>query len=287
LEVIYVNNNNRESYLSKNEPCVIALGFFDGVHLGHQQVIKTAKRVADENQLMLACMTFFPHPKEVLKKEKKAVQYLMPIAEKQRILRELGIKKFYIVQFDPEFASLTPKQFVKKYLIDFGVKYVVAGFDFTYGSYGEGHMDRMKDDSNDMLGVIKVEKVEFDGEKISSTLIRKLICSGKMELIPRYLGKDYQIEGKVSLKEEKVEVIVEAYYLLPPPGVYIVTVSNGKEAWKQEALVAHEANKLILSSNHRSLADTQYVYVGWVKRLPPAMFTPLEQLYFISEGIKS
>src|SRR5690606_14278257 len=106
-----------------------------------------AKQIANEKKLTLACMSFFPHPKEVLKKGKEPVQYLMPMAQKQRVLKEMGVEKFYIIQFDPEFASLTPKQFVKKYLLDYGVKYVVAGFDYTYGCFGEGHMDRMREDS--------------------------------------------------------------------------------------------------------------------------------------------
>lgn len=76
--------SNRETYLNQAKPCVMALGFFDGVHIGHQEVIKTAKRAADKKDLPLVVMSFFPHPKEVLSREKKIFPYLMPLDEKQK-----------------------------------------------------------------------------------------------------------------------------------------------------------------------------------------------------------
>lgn len=113
LEVIYLNNNNRDTYKTEAESYVITMGFFDGMHIGHQKVLNEAKKIAEEKQLPLACMSFFPHPKEVITNGKKKVQYLMPMADKQNILKKIGVEKFYIVQFDPTFASLSPKQFVQ------------------------------------------------------------------------------------------------------------------------------------------------------------------------------
>ena len=141
MKVVHVTNSNRDAFLSEVEPCVIALGFFDGVHLGHQAVIKAAKRAADEKKLPLVIMSFFPHPKEVLSNGKKIVSYLMPLADKQKKFKQLGVQTFCMVQFDSEFAALTPKQFVQNYLFDFGAQQIVAGFDFTYGCRGEGNMD--------------------------------------------------------------------------------------------------------------------------------------------------
>ncbi|MGG3451677.1 FAD synthetase family protein [Domibacillus aminovorans] len=284
MEVIYVNKSNRHTFLAENEPSVIALGFFDGVHLGHQQVIKEAKKIADEKQLQLACMSFFPHPKEVLKRDKKKMQYLMPMIVKQRILKKLGVKKFYIVQFDQDFASLTPEQFVRKYLIDFGVKYAVAGFDFNYGQFGKGNMDRIKEDSKGLIEGIKVEKVEFGGEKISSTLIRKLISSGKMDIVHRYLGEHYHIQGKIFSTKNSVEVVASPYYLLPPPGVYEVSITNGDEIDNQVVLVTQETPKIIFSAhNNRLLVDQEDIHIGWIKRLSPGMFTILEEQPSLSQ----
>lgn len=279
MEVIYVNKDNRLEYLGDNKPSVMAIGFFDGVHLGHQQVIKEARKVAREKELELACMSFFPHPKEVLKREEnKKVQYLMPMAAKQRILKKLGVKKFYIIQFNPEFASLTPKEFVKNYLVDFGVRYAVAGFDFTYGQFGKGNMDRIKEDSNDLLEGIKVEKVEFDGEKVSSTLIRKLISTGKVEKVHRYLGEHYQIKGRVLINKNGIEVAANPYFLLPPPGVYEVNILKGQKPRKQVVLVTQDSSKVILSNRYPSLLmDQQEISIEWIKRYATESFLNLEK----------
>lgn len=278
LEIIYVNKSNRHMFLNENEPTAIALGFFDGVHLGHQQVIKRAKKIADEKQMQLACMSFFPHPKEVLKRDNKKIQYLMPMKAKWRVLEKLGVKKFYIIQFTEEFASLTPKQFVQNYLIDFGVKYAVAGFDFTYGQLGKGNMDRIEEDSNQLVKGIKVEKVEHDGEKISSTLIRKLISSGKMDIIHRYLGQHYQIQGKIHSNKSSIEALAAPFYLLPPPGVYEVSVSNGQTKANRIVLVTQESPRIIFSNQKNSfLMEQQDIYIEWIKRLTAEKFPIVEE----------
>jgi riboflavin kinase/FMN adenylyltransferase len=269
LEIIHVTNTNRQRTLLKAKPCVMALGFFDGVHLGHQQVIKEAKRQADEKKLPLVIMSFFPHPKEVLSNGKKVVPYLMPLTDKQKIFEKLGADTFYLVQFNAEFASLSPKQFVQSYLLDFGAKQVVAGFDFTYGYRGEGNMDRIKSDSDGRIDGIKVKKQEFEGEKISSTLIRKLIFSGEMEKIPRYLGDYYQINGRVRLNKQNADILVNPYYLLPASGIYEVTVINKQVTVKQTVLVNNGIIKLILPHGQRfPFIDSETVRLYWHKRLP-------------------
>ena len=268
MEVIYVNNRNREAQLVKANPCVMALGFFDGMHVGHREVINRAKQVADKEQLPLVCMSFFPHPKEVLTNGRQKVNYLMPMVDKQKILQQLGVEKFYIIQFDSDFAVLSPKQFVQKYLIDYQVQHVVAGFDFTYGYRGEGNMDRVKEDANQKLDAVKVGKVEFEGDKISSTLIREKICTGRMELIHHYLGKHYQIEGDVCLSEKNAQVIVNPYYLIPCTGLYEVIISNGMETWKQTVVVEKDAIKMVIPHTIRSTnRGTQSVRIMWLKRL--------------------
>lgn len=267
MEVIHVSNNNRKLTLSKAKPCVMALGFFDGVHLGHQHVIKEAKRKADEKKLPLMIMSFFPHPKEILSNGKKIVPYLMPLTEKQKIFKQFGAEVFYLVQFNSEFASLSPKQFVRNYLLDFEAKQVVAGFDFTYGNRGEGNMDRMKADSNGKIDAIKVKKIEFNGEKISSTLIRHYILSGEVEKIPHYLGDSYQIEGR--LLNNSGDILVKPYYLLPESGTYEVIVSNNQRSLNHPALVMNGDLKLDLSQEPRiPFIENETIRISWIKRLP-------------------
>jgi riboflavin kinase/FMN adenylyltransferase len=265
----------------------MALGFFDGVHLGHQEVIKTAKAAADKRNLPLAAMSFFPHPKEVLSKGKKEFSYLMPLDEKQKKLEQLGVEIFYLVHFDKEFAALSPNQFVKNYLLDFEAKLVVAGFDFTYGRNGEGHMDRMVGDSNGILNVIKVGKIDFKGEKISSTMIRNLVCSGKVDEIPNFLGEVYQIEGTLAYKQKHVHIKASPYYLLPSSGIYEVGLVNGSEYWKQEVIVRNDQITFMLPE--RGLVPfihSETIRIHWLTRLPSQSQQPfnpskyLENLVF-------
>ncbi|WP_203362869.1 FAD synthetase family protein [Bacillus sp. REN10] len=226
----------------QRKPCVVALGFFDGVHLGHRQVIHEAKSMARERSVPLAVMTFFPHPKTVLSNGKQRVDYLMPVTEKQRIFKELGVEICYIVPFDPAFASLTPESFVQTYLFELGVCHAVAGFDFTYGCRGEGHMDRMKMDSGGLLDVTKVEKVACHGEKISSTLIREKIRTGAVEEIPACLGEAYRVEGRI----EGSMICMKPYYMLPSPGRYAVMIHSQKRPLLAEAVVTDEPGSIFL-----------------------------------------
>lgn len=272
METIYLNHSTHKIESTNAIPSVIALGFFDGMHLGHQEVIETAKLIADANQLTLACMSFFPHPKEVLMSGQEKVQYLMPMAEKQRMLREKGVEKFYVVEFDHDFASLTPKQFVHKYLLPHGVKQVVAGFDFTYGYRGEGHMDRLAEDADGKLNVVKVEEVGCKGQKISSTLIRKLISSGSVEQIEDYLGKPYELAGEIQVNNGLPEAIVEPFYLLPASGEYEVVVKTRRAEWTQTAIV-HNGNMILQKNDGQRdlLIDGVNVKIEWKKSLVPVL----------------
>src|SRR5699024_3324322 len=136
------------------------LGFFDGIHKGHQKVINIAKQEADTKNIDLAVMSFFPHPKVVLSEGKNKVNYLMSLQEKAKQLEKMGIDYFYVVEFDKHFAGLTPEQFVYKYLIKFKTSHVVAGYDFTYGKMGSGNIDRLQEDSNNLISTTKVNKIE-------------------------------------------------------------------------------------------------------------------------------
>ena len=112
----------------------------------------------------------------------------MPLSEKEERLESLGVDTFYIVEFDKEFAALPPEEFAAKYLVELGVVHAVAGFDFCYGYKGAGNMDRLSNDSGKLIDVTKVEKVGFQGEKISSTRIRERLLTGNVEELPHLLG---------------------------------------------------------------------------------------------------
>ncbi|MCM3690795.1 FAD synthetase family protein [Neobacillus niacini] len=286
MEFIHVTSNNREQTLLRTKPCVMALGFFDGVHLGHQKVIKEAKRVSEEQELPLVIMSFFPHPKEVLSNGKKIIPYLMPMKDKRRIFEELGVDSFYLIQFTKKFARLSPREFVHTYLLDFGAKQVVAGFDFTYGHRGEGNMDTMKRDSDGKIEGVKVDRIEWEGEKISSTLIRQLVFAGELERIPSYLGNEYQSEGRIIFRKKHVEVVLHPYYLMPASGWYEVTVNLHQEATTQIAVV-HEGRLTLLSPQGGVFPfyEWESVRLSWKKVLPKGFVQQVNSKQVLSSSI--
>lgn len=233
METIYINTDNLADWQEKAKACVMALGFFDGLHYGHREVIKTALRKAKENGVSLAVMSFFPHPKSVLSNGEKKIDYLMPLSVKEKILRELGVDRFYIAQFNKEFASLSPERYVTDYLVKLGVIHAVAGFDFSYGSRGIGNLERLTSDSGGIIDVTKVEKVMCRGEKISSTSIRERLSAGNVEELPDFLGRCYEVE----CKWDGQSFNLNPYYTLPAPGYYTVTINKGNLSKRAEVMV--------------------------------------------------
>ncbi|MFP3124063.1 bifunctional riboflavin kinase/FAD synthetase [Ectobacillus funiculus] len=222
----------------EEEPSVMALGYFDGIHLGHQEVILTAKRIAEERGFKSAVMTFYPHPSVVLGRAEAHVESITPLKMKEDIIANLGIDILYIVKFDETFAKLLPQQFVDDYIIRLQVKHVVAGFDFTYGRLGKGTMETLPFHARGEFTQTVIEKVEFQEEKISSTLLRGLIREGKMEEVPSILGRYYRVEGTVVHGDKRgrqigfptANVALNDDYILPPVGVYAVRLKV-KEHW--------------------------------------------------------
>ncbi|WP_394233679.1 bifunctional riboflavin kinase/FMN adenylyltransferase [Niallia oryzisoli] len=237
METIYLTRENLASRQRSVEPTVMALGFFDGLHQGHCKVIQAALQKAKEQNVKLAVMSFFPHPKTVISNGKKKVCYLMPLSEKEKRLEQLGVDLFYIVRFDKEFSSLSPEQFVAQYLLKLGVVHAVAGFDFSYGSRGLGNLDRLTNDSGGLIEVTKVEKVACKGEKISSTCIRERLVKGLVEEIPYFLGRPYEVKGT----RDGMTIQLEAFYTLPAPGRYRVTVKNERHSIETELIVTEES----------------------------------------------
>ncbi|WYP24925.1 riboflavin biosynthesis protein RibF [Alkalihalobacillus sp. FSL W8-0930] len=213
-------------------PTVFALGYFDGVHKGHQHVIRQAVSYAKENGMESAVMTFHPHPKEVLMQLEQPMHFLTPLPDKLERIAELGVDRTYVVEFNQSFANLLPQEFVDHYLLALGAKHVVAGFDFTYGKKGKGTMDTMPDHAQGRFSSLAVSKVEREGIKVSSTALRELLQAGKVSDISELLGEPYQIKGIVEDGEKRGRTIgyptanvkVNQRYIIPKTGVYVVKV---------------------------------------------------------------
>lgn len=233
METIHLNRDNLQRWQQRAEPNVMALGCFDGLHLGHCEVIHTASMKAQEMNVSLSVMSFFPHPKSVLSDGKIRVEALMPLSEKEKRLRSLGVDRFYIVAFDKAFAALPPEQFVGQYLLSLGVVHAVAGFDFSYGAKGAGHTDRLASDAGGLIGATKVEKVDYRGEKISSTCIRERLLQGRVEELPHFLGQCYKSLGEWNGSGFRHD----GDCMLPAPGRYAVTITDECSRLQTEVIV--------------------------------------------------
>lgn len=218
---------------NKFPPLAIALGFFDGVHLGHKKVISAAKQYATDNNIASAVMTFDPHPSVVLSRNSKQVKYITPVNDKIKLIKQLGIDYLFIVHFTESFAQLLPQQFIDQYIIGLNVKHVVSGYDYTYGRMGKGTTETMPFHSRNFFTQSVVPKLSAnENDKISSTSIRAEINNGNVQLIPDLLGRFYTIKGTVvhgdnrgrTLGFPTANIQVVEDYIIPPVGVYCVRV---------------------------------------------------------------
>jgi riboflavin kinase / FMN adenylyltransferase len=217
---------------------VIALGYFDGVHLGHQQVITKAKTIAEKNDWKSAVMTFNPHPSVVLGRNVDKAEYITPLQDKVQRIEELGIDYLFVVEFTHEFANLFPQEFIDQYIIQLNIVHVVAGFDFSYGRMGKGNMETLPFHSRSQFDYTVVPKFSNGDKKVSSTLIREAIKNGEMEKIPPLLGGFYTTSGTVIHGDKRgrtigfptANVSGSGEYILPPLGVYSVRIKVG-DSW--------------------------------------------------------
>lgn len=272
METIHVDDTNLEYWQSRSRKNVMALGFFDGVHKGHQKVIGEAKREAEKNDVSLDVMSFFPHPKTVISNGKKRVEYLMPLEEKASVLEKMGVDRFYIVKFTKAFASMEPREYVEEYLEKLGTIQAVAGYDFSYGFKGEGNMDRLAADSDFSIGATKVDKVAHMGSKISSTCIRTAILEGRISELSQLLGRKYTTkarmkEGHLSLYE---------YYMLPGDGIYNVTIDTDTGRYQAQIYVDGALQKVIFTGKcPMKQIGQQEITITWERRIASYTFNQL------------
>ncbi|MBY0222015.1 MULTISPECIES: riboflavin biosynthesis protein RibF [Sporosarcina] len=207
----------------------MAIGFFDGVHKGHQEVIDSAKKKADELGIQTAVMTFDPHPSQLF--SGRNVGYITPLEEKVRLLEALQVDTLFIVSFDWDLASLSPQQFIDIFVKGLGVKHVTAGFDFTFGMKGSGTMKEMHDLSEGLYGTTTIQKVTYDHDgKVSSTKVRQLLSEGDVEEAALLLGRPFRTFGEVVHGEKRgrqlgfptANIQTDEENIVPANGVYAV-----------------------------------------------------------------
>ncbi|GGF97138.1 bifunctional riboflavin kinase/FAD synthetase [Paenibacillus aceti] len=237
METIYLTYPLTEEEIAEHARTqVVAIGQFDGLHLGHASVIESAVRVAAEQGLPSAVMTFHPHPKEVMKKGDYE-GYLTPPTVKEKIIRQMGVDYLYIVEFNDDFSRVSPGDFVNGMLLPLGIHTAVVGFDFHFGYRGEGHAEMLRELSDYKLGVTIVPPLRVEGDKVSSSGIRLDLQEGNVKQIRRLLGRPYSLAGVVMHGEKRGRTIgfptanlkLDEHYVLPRKGVYAVRVNHNDQ----------------------------------------------------------
>ncbi|MAT59599.1 MAG: riboflavin biosynthesis protein RibF [Ignavibacteriae bacterium] len=214
---------------------VLTIGTFDGLHLGHQQIISKVIKVAEEKKLTSVVVTFDPHPRAVVSKDYN-MQLLATLDEKKILFEELKIDNLFVINFTMEFAKISSDDFVKNYLIDkLNAKHVVIGYDHKFGKNRNGDKSTLKEFGIKYgFDVTCMDEFQSEGDTISSTVIRNLLQTGEVDTANSYLGRNYSFFGKVvegakrgreiGFPTANIE-IDNPYKLVPANGVYIVKAS--------------------------------------------------------------
>jgi len=206
----------------------LAIGKFDGVHLGHQQLIHELATQSEEHALAPVVVTFDRHPNHVLSPENVPLPIVGP-TQKAKLIAELGVEAMRTLAFDEELAHLTPEEFVVRHIVPLRAKLVLVGEGFRFGHKGSGSVDTLSE-----LGgrygfrAQQVSHVMLEGQKISSTTTRKLISEGNVLAASILLGRNHQTEGVVEhgrklgrkLGYPTANLSRDSEGLLPADGVY-------------------------------------------------------------------
>jgi riboflavin kinase / FMN adenylyltransferase len=206
-------------------PRKIAIGSFDGVHVGHREVIRGADTV----------LTFEPHPLSVIHPE-ATPKLIMPFGIKRDVIEGLGVEELVVIPFDKEFSGIAPEDFCSEILVErLGATEVSVGENFRFGARAKGTPELLSERPEFTTRVVPL--VEAGGETVSSTRIRALVAAGEVEEAHRCLGAPFMLEGEVvsgdkvgrTLGFPTANVVPDDRYVYPGHGIY-AAFADGKPA---------------------------------------------------------
>lgn len=218
--------------LQKLENTCVTIGTFDGLHVGHQNILDVLINIAKEKNLQSTVVSFDPHPRRVVK-DSYDIKILTTIDEKIEILESLGIDNFYLINFTTEFSQQSSEEFVKNYITErFDAKHVVVGHDHKFGKDRGGDAVALNKLGRKYgFGVTSVDAVKLDDEIISSSNIRKALVDGNIEKANAFLGRSYSMKGEVVTGAKRGRImgfptanlkVGNTDKLIPQMGVYAV-----------------------------------------------------------------
>ena len=223
----------------------VALGTFDGVHRGHRVLINSAIEEAKKNGGISVVYTFLNHPLEIIAPE-RVPKMINTIDEKLRLLEDMGVDYVVLQTFDEKYAETSKEEFIDKILIEYlGAKEIFVGFNYTFAERGSGNVEYLRKVAPKKgIKLNEIKAIEYKGQVLSSTLIRKFILEGKIEEANMFLGRPFFISGEVEHGKKlgrvlgfptaNLKVVNKVY---PPFGIFGGTVLIEGEKEKYNAVV--------------------------------------------------
>ena len=214
------------------QPTVLTIGTFDGVHLGHQKIIERVVATARQEGLLATIFTFFPHPRMVVQHD-KSLKLIHTLEEKKQLIQQLGVDLLVVQPFNEAFAQLTAEEFVSTILVQhLNVKKVIIGYDHRFGRNRTANINDMRLFGEKYgFAVEEISVQEVDEVSVSSTKIREALNKGDVTTAEHYLGTPYSLTGTVvhglklgrTLGYPTANIqVTEDYKLIPKDGVYAV-----------------------------------------------------------------
>ncbi|MBI3440566.1 MAG: bifunctional riboflavin kinase/FAD synthetase [Proteobacteria bacterium] len=241
IAVMSLLHNNSSRIPAAAEGSVLAIGNFDGVHLGHRALIEKARDLARQNGRPLGVMTFEPHPRQFFQPEAEPFR-LTPLSMKQRLLHDLGVNHLFVCEFNQAFSQLDETDFIEQILLrKFKASHVVVGADFAFGHQRAGTVETLAVAA--AVGKFKLSVVPAvisrDGQVYSSTAIRNLLCQGKFAEAEKCLGWPWQIEAPIVHGDKRGRTLGYPTanqnipeYVRIPFGIYAVkALIEGEDTW--------------------------------------------------------
>jgi riboflavin kinase/FMN adenylyltransferase len=218
---------------SKNR--VVTIGTFDGVHIGHQKILKRLVKISKEKDLLPTVLTFFPHPRMVLQKD-TSIKLINTIDEKTQLMSAFGIENLVVKEFTKEFSRLTALEFVRDILVnELQIKHIIVGYDHRFGRNRTASIEDLKSFGETFdFTVEEISAQDINDVTVSSTKIRKALLEGELKIANAYLGYNFMLIGKVvsgkgigkTINYPTANIkISKDYKLIPKKGVYLVKTS--------------------------------------------------------------
>ena len=277
MKTIRIKN---EQDIQQIEHTVLVLGYFDGLHKGHQVLFAEARKIASDKDLKIAVLTFPESPKlTFVRYQPSLMLHLTSLEDRLQQLENLGVDYLYLIDFTSQFARNTAKQFVEKYISRLKAKAVIAGFDYHFGS------DRRSAEDLEKLfdgQVIVVPSVNLNGSKISSTRIRETILAGNVAESNQLLGYSLSTCGIVvhgnargrTIGYPTANLAPLDRVILPADGVYVVDVEHDGQIYRGMASVGKnvtfEGDELRFEVNFLDFSQDIYgdtIRIFWLEKI--------------------